>query len=417
MAIIGGESVPGRLRHVARWPARMFRPPGRWTTLFFCALAGLPPAAFWIALYGGRHPDSMLFYGAAQAAWHGDIATIFDPDRMTESLNALFDPGSAVPWFRFAPWLYPPIYLLIVAPLALLPFGWFYAIFDAATAAAAAAALGWGRGRQGWLGAAAVLVAPASVIDLVVGQNALLSLALLVGGFRLLESRPAVAGLLLGALAYKPQLCLLVPVALLAARAWRALAFASICALILAVLSALVFGLEAWKLWVLELRDPGGLYAARWIKDSVMLGFGVYTSAVRLGAPELLAIALQICAAALAVAATYRAFRSDASWTLRLAVLLCGTALVTPHIAPYDLALVAGAVVLLFADARATGFRAGEAIVLALAWLVPIVRPVDALAGRFAPLVIAAVGAYAMTKILGPASRPGGTLVHAGTAP
>jgi glycosyl transferase family 87 len=335
---------------------------------------------------------------------------------MTESLNALFYPGSDVAWFRFAPWLYPPIYLLIVAPLALLPFAWFYALFDAATAAAAALALGWGRGREGWLGAAAVLVAPASAIDLVVGQNALLSLALLVGGFRLLESRPAMAGLLLGALAYKPQLCLLVPVALLAARAWRTLAFAALCALTLSALSALVFGLEAWKLWVLELRDPAGLYTARWIKDSVMLGFGVYTSAMRLGAPEMLAIGLQLAAAALAVAATYRAFRGDARWTLRLAVLLCGTALVTPHIAPYDLALVAGAVVLLFADARATGFRAGEAIVLALAWLVPIVRPVDALAGRFAPLVIAAAGAYAMSKILGPASRTGGAFIQAGTA-
>ena len=398
MNVSGGESSGRRFRPLTVWSNRIFRPPNKWVTFFFCTFAGLPPLAFWLALYGGRHPDSMLYYGAARLALSGDIATIFNPDRMTESLNALFYPGSDVAWFRFAPWLYPPVYLLVVVPFAILPFGWFYALFQAATAAAAAMALGWRRGREGWIGLAALLVAPATAISVVVGQNALLSAALLVGGFRLLSPSPATAGALLGALVYKPQLCLLVPVALVAARAWRALGFAAVSALALSALSAAVFGLDAWKFWILELLDPAGLYAQRWVTDSVMLGFGVYTCAIQLGAPSALAMAAQLCAAAAAVAATYRVFRSDAPWELRLAVLLCGTALVTPHIAPYDLALVACAVVLIVTRSRASGFLAGQALVMALAWIVPIVRPVDTLPGRFAPLVIAAAGAYAIAQ-------------------
>jgi hypothetical protein len=66
------------------------------------------------------------------------------------------------------------------------------------------------------------------------------------------------------------------------------------------------------------------------------------------------------------------------------------------YIAPYDLALAACAVVLIVTCSLASGFLAGEAIVMALAWIVPIVRPVDALPGRSAPLVIAAAGAYAV---------------------
>ena len=400
MSVGGRESLEGRPRPLAGPSNRILRPSAKWIALCFCAFAGLPPLAFWLALYGGRHPDSMLYYGAARLALSGDIATIFDPERMTESLNNLFYPGSDVAWFRFAPWLYPPVFLLAVVPFAILPLGWFYALFQAATAAAAAMAMGWRRGREGWIAVAALLVAPATAISVVVGQNALLSAALLVGGFRLLGSHPAIAGALLGALVYKPQLCLLVPVALVAARAWRALGFAAVSALFLSALSAIVFGLDAWRFWILELLDPAGLYAARWVKDSVMLGFGVYTCAVRLGAPEALAMAAQLFAGALAVAATYRAFRSGAPWDLRLAVLLCGTALVTPHIAPYDLALVAAAVVLIVGHSLSSGFLAGEAIVMALAWIVPIIRPVDALPGRFAPLVIAAAGAYALVRCL-----------------
>jgi hypothetical protein len=240
-----------------------------------------------------------------------------------------------------------------------------------------------------------LLVAPATVINVVVGQNALLSVGLLVGGFRLLGSSPAIAGALLGALVYKPQLCLLVPVALVAARSWGTLGCAAASALVLSVVSAAVFGLDAWRFWILELLDPAGLYTARWVKDSVMLGFGVYTCATQLGAPPLLAMAAQLCAAAIAVAATYRVLRMDAPWELRLAVLLCGTALVTPHIAPYDLALVACAVVLIVSRSAASGFLAGELLVMALAWVVPMVRPIDAIPGRFAPLVIVAAGAYA----------------------
>jgi alpha-1,2-mannosyltransferase len=401
--LVGHASLRLRLERVACRLARALRPPSFWVVAYFCAFAALPPTFFWLGLYGGRHPDSMLFYSAAQLALGDQVTAIFDPDRMTDALNGLFFPGDSVDKYRLAPWLYPPIFLLVVVPFGLLPFGWFYGVFQAATAAAAAMAVGGRRGRVGWLGFAALMAAPATAINLVVGQNALLSIALLVGGFRLLTSYPWAAGALLGAFVYKPQLCLLVPVALLAARAWRALAATAVSALFLSAVSAAAFGLDAWTSWAAELLHPAGDFAERWIKDSVMLGFGVYTSAVRLGASPMLAVGAQLCAAAIGVTATYRAFRASAPWELRLAVLLCATALTTPHIAPYDLALVACAVVLMFASSLSAGFMAGEAIVMALAWVAPIIRPVDGMPGRFAPLIIAALGSYAMVKILSPA--------------
>jgi hypothetical protein len=46
----------------------------------------------------------------------------------------------------------------------------------------------------------------------------------------------------------------------------------------------------------------------------------------------------------------------------------------------------------------------GEALALGLAWVVPIVRPAEALIGTFAPLVIALAAGYAGAKVLRPRS-------------
>ena len=73
----------------------------------------------------------------------------------------------------------------------------------------------------------ALLAAPAVFINAVGGQNGTWTAALFGGGLSLLERRPLLAGGLLGLLIYKPQLALLIPVALLAGRHWRAFAAAA----------------------------------------------------------------------------------------------------------------------------------------------------------------------------------------------
>jgi hypothetical protein len=74
-------------------------------------------------------------------------------------------------------------------------------------------------------------------------------------------------------------------------------------------------------------------------------------------------------------------------------------------LAPYDLVLVSCAVVLLFAHSFPDGFMPGEALVLALGWAIPVVRPADALIGAFAPLAITLVAAYAIAKMAVPRAR------------
>jgi hypothetical protein len=74
----------------------------------------------------------------------------------------------------------------------------------------------------GWpMAACVVMAAPAVMINLVSGQNGAFSAAILAGGLMLLDRRPVLAGLLLGLLCYKPQLAVLVQVALVASGRWR----------------------------------------------------------------------------------------------------------------------------------------------------------------------------------------------------
>src|SRR6202042_1202111 len=83
---------------------------------------------------------------------------------------------------------------------------------------------------------------PAALWNVTAGQNGFLTAALIGGTLGLLQRRPALAGICLGLLTYKPQFGLLFPLVLIADRQWRTIASAAITAIALAVLSWLVFG-------------------------------------------------------------------------------------------------------------------------------------------------------------------------------
>jgi hypothetical protein len=123
--------------------------------------------------------------------------------------------GSSKP-LEFRPWAYPPSFLLILLPFAPLGFFGSYVAFQVVTGALLALAL---RSRAAAaLPSRALLVAalacPASAINAIDGQAVFLVAALIVGGFGLLERRPYLGGLVLGLLTFKPQFCILVPIAL-----------------------------------------------------------------------------------------------------------------------------------------------------------------------------------------------------------
>lgn len=340
-----------------------------------CGLVGLAGWAFYAMLFHATlGQDWMVFHTAARAYLDGELPLIFDAERFTALLNARYADwiGGAL---SLHPWIYPPSFLLMLLPFGLVSFAVGYALFLALGFAAALAAT-WhaaGEGR-GWLHLGTLLLCPAAPFTVFVGQNAFLTSALLVGGMSLLSASPVLGGALLGVAAYKPQFWLMVPVALVAARQWRALASAFASAALLALLALAVFGVDAWRAWIDVATGASDFYQS-WVVAGRLKGMSVYACAVLLGAPAAWASIAQGTAMVAAAAAVFWCYSRPLRGELRLAALLAATVLAAPHVSNSDALLLGIAATLLLSVALDDGFRPGEAIIIPMLWASPLLNP------------------------------------------
>jgi hypothetical protein len=287
--------------------------------------------------YNTLGTDWMVFYGAIRSVLDGNALLIFDGDRFTDFLNTAFAGWLSSP-LDFRPWAYPPSFLLMLLPFAPLGFFGSYVAFQIVSGALLALALRSSAKAilpPGGL-LAAVLICPASAINVIDGQAVFLVAALIVGGFGLLDRRPYLAGLVLGLLTFKPQFCILVPIALVAAGQWRALLASGLSALALMIASGLVFGFDLWLRWFPVIFENLVSPNEKWIAFGRMWGHSVYTCAVLLGAPDRLASLIQLLATLGAAVSVVFAFRSRLGTKEKTAVFLAATVLAAPHSGPYD---------------------------------------------------------------------------------
>ena len=279
--------------------------------------------------------DWLNYWSGAYLALHGRAAEIYDLAAFHAFQQTIV--GSPLDFYHYS---YPPLLLLMSAPFALMPFVPGLFVWLAASWYAFYRALRLAMpGRSVLLLA---LAAPAVLINAVGGQNGCWTAALLGGGLSLRERRPYLAGVLFGLMIYKPQLGLLIPLALLAGRQWRAFAAASVTVAVLLIASALCFGADVWADYLRNLallrqtvlEDGSGVWH-RFVS--------VFVAARRLGAPVEAAYAIQAVAGALACIAVAWVWFRDTPAGVKNAVLLLGTCLATPYLQDYD--LVFGAMV------------------------------------------------------------------------
>jgi hypothetical protein len=317
----------------------------------------------------------MVYDNAVRAYFEGNLPLLYDGERFTALLNARFAAWLAQP-LPLHPWLYPPHYLLFLLPFGLLPFAAAGALFLILGFAGLLAAL-WRFARGGAERAAiaaSILLCPASAITVCVGQNTFLTCALLVGGFGVMERRPLLGGALLGLVSYKPQLCLMVPVALVAARQGRALAAAAGSALLFASVSVALLGVAPWQQWIELLTAPNPVFE-QWQVLARLNGQSVFANAMLLGASVQRANLAQAAALLIAAACVWWCYRRRIADDLALAVLLAATMLAAPHVIPYDGVLLGIAATLFFNRGYADGFRFGDTALALFVWASPLTNP------------------------------------------
>ena len=324
--------------------------------------------------YAGRPlgTDFSDVYAAGVAATHGDATAPFDIFRQQQEERALF--GAATPLYG---WHYPPFFLLVAAPLAHLPYIPALILWQGATLLFYLSAL-WFLLRKSavpnlardplWLSLA--LGFTAVFTNLVHGQNGFLTTALFASSIAFIDSRPSVAGLLLGLLCYKPQFVAVIPPVLALTGRWRVLAAVAATALVMAAAVTMLFGADVWSAFAASSR-----FTRQVVLEQGNTGFQKIQSMfawVRLwGGNVTSAYAGQAIVSSLALFGLVRIWRSQVGTGYKGAALCLGALLATPYSLDYDLTLLAPAIALIAAEGAAAGFVGYERLVLALLWFTP----------------------------------------------
>ena len=354
-------------------------------------------------LFFSRHPghDWMVYYSAARAYLDGNLRLAFDGDALTAHMNAAFAGWLSEP-LTFHPWIYPPPFLMLLIPFGLLPFGAGYAVFLIATFAGLVLAL-WHVVRDDyrrWLVLAAVLLSAPTAFTIGNGQNGFLSTALLVGGFGLLTRSPIIAGALLGLLTYKPQLWLMVPVALIAARQWRALGTAAIVGGGTALISLVVLGIEPWQAWIEWIVNPPPDAYQQWLKWGRSGSESIYNNLVVLGVSHAIANLGQAAACLIAAGSVWWSYRSGSNDDRQLVVLLAATMLAAPHVGIYDAVLLVVGATVFFADALDEERSWVVLVVPVGTWMIQFGNPPDVFRiGLLSPVLTSLLLVLAMARI------------------
>jgi glycosyl transferase family 87 len=310
-----------RAREISRRAGDWYRLPAFAIAVVFVVAA---LAAVALARSASIVADFLSFWAAGHLTAGGQPAWAYDLARH-HALEA-----QAVSRVGILPFPYPPPFLLVVVPFGLLPFWIALAAWIAISAAL-------------YLIASRRIVEPrfalaqaAAAANFVTGQNGFLTSAIFIGGVSLLATRPFAAGAILGLLCFKPQLAILLPVALIAGREWRAIAggVASTIALLIAAL--LLFGMDSYRGFLALLPHfSQWLSAGRWPWGEMASTFALLRA---LGVPTAAALLIHGAIALGAAVLTARA------WALKLEtrvpILAAATLLIPPYLFTYDALLL-----------------------------------------------------------------------------
>ena len=320
-----------------------------------------------------------LWFGG-KLALAGDLRTIFDVDAYRAALRAEF-----APYIDDSEWSYPPSILLLGVPLALLPLPFAWAIWSlggALTLFAAGRAFG-----LAYRHILLICLSPAFIFCLVLGQNGAYVAALLLGGLWMAPKRPGWAGLMFALLTFKAQFGLLVPICLLAARNWRAIAFAATYSIIIAAVTALLFGPSIWLDFNAVTRPlMVSILEAPFPKPYQISAVTAFIAVRGMGGSVDVAYAVQGVIALACCVTAYRLWSNPAcDPKLRLAATAALTILATPYGYIYDMVMVSFGVAL---AVHQLGWR--KTTPLAFIWLWP------SFSGQFTFII----GPYAVVILL-----------------
>lgn len=270
------------------------------------------------------------------------------------------------------PFGYPPAFLLLAGPFALLPYPQAAACWVILSWAAYAAAVRFWAPKAFWL----AMAMPPLLINAITGQAGFLIAALFIAGMALLPKRPLLGGILLGLMVVKPQLGIVLPFALAAGREWRAFAGAALSSAGFLLIGLLVFGWPSHQAWLGNAQLYSSVVAdglAGWQRMA-----SVYAALRFDGLGAAPAWVAQAVVFVIAIAVVCLLWRRTRDAGARASALAAATALATPYLFGYDTLLLVMPLVWLVARGR-------NPALLALCWVLMLLGLLQALGWAAGP--------------------------------
>jgi arabinofuranan 3-O-arabinosyltransferase len=313
----------------------------------------------WIILPDGRLRcvDFGWMWLSGRFAVSGNSAKIFDYPSFSAAQITLFGHDNC-PFIT--PYVYPPIYLFTNYPLGFMPYFIAFVLWILFTLLLYGTAVYTIIPRR--VAVIAAMCPYCVAVNADFGHNGFITAALIGFSLAFLERRPWLSGIFLGLLSYKPHIGVLFPLAFLASRNWRALASATLAAVILGIGAAFAFGSEGWVSFLHTLLNrqstlspdsavPLALHSVfgllRWVETSGRVSWGGHIIVAAI-------VALTVCVV----------WAKPIPFSLKAAVLCIGSAMVPPYILFYDLCILTIAVAFLVRDGVSRGFLPGERTVI-----------------------------------------------------
>ncbi len=325
-------------------------------------------ALFWLtwqAHFGPWVGDYLAFWVGARAFWTGTATQLYDPNAFSHLLAA------ALPGYQGAlGWFYPPSFLVLIAPLGSLPFLPGLLLFEGGSLLALYAVL-----RRilphatGIAPLVFLLSSPAVWINILTGQNGLLTAALAGASLITQRSSPICSGIFLGLLSIKPQLALLLGVLYLFSEHRRPFWVALMTAAGLLLAGSGLSGV-ALSTWLHSLQTASQFASTR-ITPTQTTVFGLLKL---LGTPSGWAYGVQMLSSLLALIHALQVWRSPATAPVRWGVACIATLLFSPYLLFYDEVWWILSAAFLAASGRPLKTR--EKVLAAACWIYPAIPSV-----------------------------------------
>lgn len=316
---------------------------------FVCTAYFLSTVVIGFEMAAEQPNDYLSFWSAGELVLNGRVDEVYDRtahheqsemitgDRPLDSLPFLLPPtflfvSVAVAWVGFLPGM------ALLTTLGVLAVSWPV----------------WRSARQR-LAVVLALAAPTTLMNTQLGQLGLLFAGASMTALLDHRRHPWRSGVALAILSIKPQLGIGIGLALLAARAWRALFAGVVCSSGLVVWSVVLFGSNRWNEFVDGLSRVGPL-----VEEAGWGNQGVYALLTSQGVSPAVASVVQILLVLVVGVPVLRNVSRKGLNEIAIAMVLCMSVLVSPRAYAYDYQVLAPAAVLLVINRD--GLRRSESI-------------------------------------------------------